>query len=80
VGYGDISPGTTEGRLIAVLLMVVGIGAISILTATVASYFLDQDKEDRAAEWAVLQERLTRLEAKQDQVLEAVSRPRGEPL
>jgi voltage-gated potassium channel len=39
VGYGDISPTTTEGRLIAVLLMLVGIGAISILTATVASFF-----------------------------------------
>jgi hypothetical protein len=35
-----------SARLIAVLLMVVGIGAISILTATVASYFLDQDKEE----------------------------------
>ena len=80
VGYGDISPGTTEGRLIAVLLMVVGIGAISILTATVASYFLDQDKEDRAAEFAVLQERLARLEDKQDQVLEAINSFRGEPL
>src|SRR5436853_326114 len=31
VGYGDVSPVTTEGRLIAVALMVVGIGFIGVL-------------------------------------------------
>jgi voltage-gated potassium channel len=80
VGYGDISPTTTEGRLIAVL-MLVGIGAISILTATVASVFFEQDKEwdkrDRAAEAARLEDRLASLETKQDQVLEAVNRFQG---
>jgi voltage-gated potassium channel len=78
VGYGDISPTTTEGRLIAVLLMLVGIGAISILTATVASFFFAEDKEqekhDRAVEFTRLDERLASLETKQDQVLEAVNR------
>lgn len=79
VGYGDISPTTTEGRLIAVLLMLVGIGAISILTATVASLFFEQDKEDRAAEHASLERRLASLETKQDQILEAVNRFQEEP-
>jgi type VI protein secretion system component VasK len=79
VGYGDISPTTTEGRLIAVLLMLVGIGAISILTATVASFFFEQDKEDRAAERASLERRLASLETKQDQVLEAVNRFQRDP-
>jgi voltage-gated potassium channel len=74
VGYGDISPTTTEGRLIAVLLMLVGIGAISILTATVASLFFEHDKDDRSADFVRLEERLASLESKQDQVLAAVSR------
>jgi voltage-gated potassium channel len=82
VGYGDISPSTTEGRLIAVALMLVGIGAISILTATVASFFFEEDKEqdkrDRAAEAARLEERLVILEKKQDLVLAAVNRFQGE--
>jgi voltage-gated potassium channel len=69
VGYGDISPATTEGRLIAVALMLVGIGFISILTATVASFFFDQEKEDRANDLKQLDERLARLERKQDELL-----------
>jgi len=80
VGYGDVSPTTTEGRWIAVLLMFVGIGAISILTATVASFFFDQDKQERNAEFARLEERLGRLETKQDQILEAIHRFQGDVL
>lgn len=41
VGYGDVSPTTGEGRLIAVGLMIVGIGFIGAFTATITSYFLD---------------------------------------
>lgn len=40
VGYGDISPETSAGRLVAVLLMLVGIGTIGMLTASIATYFL----------------------------------------
>jgi voltage-gated potassium channel len=80
VGYGDISPSTTEGKLIAVVLMLVGIGFISIFTATIASFFLDQGKEEQAKEFAVLHERLARLELKQDQLLQVVTRQTGEPL
>lgn len=43
VGYGDISPATTGGRLIAMILMLVGIGTIGLLTGTIATYFLNED-------------------------------------
>lgn len=39
VGYGDISPSTLPGRIIAVFLMIVGIGLISMLTGTITTYF-----------------------------------------
>jgi voltage-gated potassium channel len=43
VGYGDHYPVSAFGQGIAVVLMLVGIGLIGILTATVASYFVGQD-------------------------------------
>jgi voltage-gated potassium channel len=40
VGYGDISPETSTARAVAVVLMLVGIGTIGMLTASIATYFL----------------------------------------
>ncbi|MFA6074267.1 MAG: potassium channel family protein [Negativicutes bacterium] len=40
VGYGDLSPKSGEGRIVAVVLMFIGIGLISALTANVASFLL----------------------------------------
>ncbi len=43
VGYGDIAPITAGGRMIATLLMAVGIGIVSVATATVAAYLVRFD-------------------------------------
>ena len=40
VGYGDLSPASGIGRIIACLLMLVGIGLIGSLTSTITSFFL----------------------------------------
>ncbi|MFD1928803.1 potassium channel family protein [Sporosarcina siberiensis] len=39
VGYGDISPITPLGRVLAVVLMLVGIGIIGTFTSAITSYF-----------------------------------------
>lgn len=39
VGYGDISPETPIGRILAVVLMLVGIGIIGTLTSAITSFF-----------------------------------------
>jgi voltage-gated potassium channel len=39
VGYGDISPSTAGGRAVAAILMLFGIGLVSMLTGTIATYF-----------------------------------------
>lgn len=44
VGYGDISPSTTAGRVVAGILMIVGIGTISLITSSVTTYFLGRQK------------------------------------
>lgn len=41
VGYGDFFPLTTAGRIVGALLMVVGIGFVATLTASVAAHFMD---------------------------------------
>ncbi|WP_253200725.1 potassium channel family protein [Clostridium sp. CF012] len=40
VGYGDISPQTSIGRIIAGIIMLTGIGFLGMLTATIATFFL----------------------------------------
>jgi voltage-gated potassium channel len=60
VGYGDLYPTTVQGRLIGMVLMFVGIGFLSLLTAAVASRFV---KQERGNEHDELMETLRRIEA-----------------
>jgi voltage-gated potassium channel len=60
VGYGDLYPKTVQGRLIGMVLMFVGIGFLSLLTAAVASRFV---KQERGQEHEELMETLRRIEA-----------------
>lgn len=46
VGYGDKYPVTFQGRFIAVLLMLVGIGLIGAVTATVSASILHRVEKD----------------------------------
>jgi voltage-gated potassium channel len=73
VGYGDKYPVTEGGRIVASGLMLVGIGLIGVLTATVASVFMkehtDSTKEeyrkghaDLSEQLAVITERLADVE------------------
>ncbi|MFT3979250.1 MAG: ion transporter [Ferruginibacter sp.] len=46
VGYGDKYPVTTEGRVIAALLMTVGVGLFGTFTAYLASWFVGEGKKE----------------------------------
>ena len=53
VGYGDISPVTTEGRVVSMLVIISGIAMISFVTSVIVSSFsekLDELKENRLVE------------------------------
>lgn len=66
VGYGDHFPVSAQGRAIAVVLMMVGIGLFSVLTANIAAFFVETDEQDSADErvtTADLDARLARIEA-----------------
>jgi len=46
VGYGDRFPVSTEGRMLAVLLMLTGISLVGVITASVASWFVQMSQND----------------------------------
>jgi voltage-gated potassium channel len=48
VGYGDLYPKTIAGRLIGMSVMLIGIGFLSVLTATIASRFVKTDTSSDA--------------------------------
>jgi voltage-gated potassium channel len=72
VGYGDVSPVTTEGRLIAVALMVLGVGFIGVFTATITSYFIDPRPSDEVES---VERRLVRIEEKLDTLIREREQP-----
>ncbi len=53
VGYGDISPATTPGKVVSFIIVIMGIVIISFATSVIVSAFsekLDELKEDRVAD------------------------------
>lgn len=50
VGYGDVVPESSLGRLIATAVMIVGIGFITVSTAAIASAFVESAHRRRERE------------------------------
>lgn len=46
VGYGDVYPVTSEGRVIGIALMTVGVGLFGTFTAYVASWFVSPGRQE----------------------------------
>ncbi|MFZ5826621.1 MAG: potassium channel family protein [Bacillota bacterium] len=70
VGYGDVYPETDLGRLIALLIIITGLGLMATLTANIAARFVEGEQRDENT--AILERldaiaaRLERLEARLD--------------
>ena len=65
VGYGDVTPDTTFGRLIAGVVMIVAIGFTTIVTALITSTFVDAaQRQRRADEEAARRDRADRADAR----------------
>ena len=61
VGYGDAVPVTQEGKLAAMVLMLLGIGLFSAITASITSYFVSQDRSPVATRSELMVQHLERL-------------------
>jgi len=67
VGYGDVTPKTFSGRLVAAVLMVSAIALISVLTAAISAGFVARMQAKRGKETnAQVMEALTRIERRLD--------------
>ena len=47
VGYGDVVPSDTEGRVIGAILMLQGIGFITVIAASVTATLIEQARKKR---------------------------------
>ena len=47
VGYGDHVPATTAGKLVAALVMLVGIGFLTVITAAITSTFVSRSRREQ---------------------------------
>ncbi|WP_020409341.1 potassium channel family protein [Hahella ganghwensis] len=63
VGYGDIVPESTAGRLFASVLIVMGLGMISALTASFAAFFLSEDESQLRRKENEILRKVNRLES-----------------
>ncbi len=62
VGYGDITPVTNAGRVVGTLIIVIGIGFVSFLTATITSIFIKDTEKEEMDKIDVLHDKIDNLE------------------
>jgi voltage-gated potassium channel len=63
VGYGDRYPVTTQGRLVAVGLMIAGIALLGVVTAAIASWLIEQIRETGEEQQDLTVDAITELSA-----------------
>lgn len=81
VGYGDMYPVTTTGRVIAALLMIGGISLVGSITATIASWIVqsvaDDDNATAAATAAHINELRSEIASLRDELRQAPANGSG---
>jgi voltage-gated potassium channel Kch len=75
VGYGDVTPHKAIGRLVGAFVMLEGIAFLAIITAAITSTFVARaEREQQQAGEADVDDVLTRLETRFDQVDDRLDR------
>ena len=76
VGYGDDVPTTVKGQLLAVLVMLFGIGFLTVVTAAITSSFIERSRlEHRRSDAAPTAEQLRQIEQRLERIEAALTRP-----
>ena len=64
VGYGDIVPERTTGRIVGAVLMLNGLALLSVVTAAVTAILIEQTRRKRSASDDEVLARLERIESR----------------
>ena len=64
VGYGDIIPMNLAGQLVAALVMLLGIGFLTVITASITSTFVSRSRHEPSAAETAMAEQLRQLESR----------------
>jgi voltage-gated potassium channel len=76
VGYGDRYPVTGEGRLVGVGLMITGVGLFGAVTASFATWLVDQLRTEEDAARAATQRDLEALKVQLDRIERSIAAAR----
>ena len=75
VGYGDNVPGSTAGRFVAVIVMLLGIGFLTVITAAITSTFVARSRAEGTASAPPTTEQLRALDERLERIEAALTRP-----
>lgn len=77
VGYGDHVPTTVAGRLVAAVVMLVGIGFLTVITAAITSTFVSRSRHEQAPPdvETALAEQFRQLDSRLERIEAALRRP-----
>jgi len=73
VGYGDIVPVSPAGKVFGGVLILIGIGLFSLLTASFSVFFLEREEEEVIDKESELLDRMEQLEQKMSRLEENMS-------
>ena len=85
VGYGDVTPTQMGGRIVAAVVMLVSLGMVTVLTATITSSFIrraaragiQRNQDELTSALARLEASVLALSERVDEVRQEVHRPGG---
>ena len=76
VGYGDEVPTNAAGRLVAAVLMLIGIGFLTVVTASITAAFIENARRRAGAADTNLEAKLDELNAKLEELAASLGPPR----
>ena len=74
VGYGDDVPMSLAGRLVAALVMLLGIAFLTVITASITSTFVSRSRHEPPGAETATAEQLRQLDSRLERIEAALSR------